>query len=57
MILPSKVVKKHDIDPSSVFLLLRSEGFNDLKLKILREEDLEKEENGKAGPAGTGISP
>jgi hypothetical protein len=41
MIVPSKVVKEHDIDPSSVLFLLRSEGFNELKLKIIREGDLD----------------
>lgn len=47
MILPSKVVKKHNIDPSSVFLLLRSEGDNDLKVKILGEENLIENETRK----------
>jgi hypothetical protein len=59
MILPSKIVKKHNIDPSSVLLLLRSDGFNDLKLKIIREQNLiekEEEEAGKEIPAATGIS-
>jgi len=57
MIIPASIVKAHEIDPSSVILLLRSDGFNDLKLKIIREQDLiEKEEAGKEIPAATGIS-
>ena len=43
MILPSGIVKSHIINPSTVLLLLRSDGFDDLKLKIIREQDLEKE--------------
>jgi hypothetical protein len=54
--IPKAIVKKHKIDPSSVLLLITSNGFDDLQLKILREENLiEKEEVRKAEPAGTGI--
>lgn len=57
MILPSKFVKSHRIDPSTVLLLLRSDGSDSLQLKILREEDLnKKEETGKETPVGAGIS-
>jgi len=42
MIVPSKIVKEHNIDPSTVLFLLRSDGFNELKLKIIREGDLDK---------------
>jgi len=56
MFIPKAIVKKHKIDPSSVLLLITSNGFDDLQLKILREENLiEKEENGKEVPAATGI--
>jgi antitoxin component of MazEF toxin-antitoxin module len=57
MTIPSKVVKALEIDPLSEYLLLKVSGKDDLQLKVLRKEDLYKEEEaGKAIPASTGIS-
>lgn len=42
MILPSKVVKSLKIDPLSIFLLLNVKGVDDIQLKIIRKEDLDK---------------
>jgi hypothetical protein len=44
MILPSEVVKLLRIDPLSIFLLLKVKGTNELQLKIIREEYLNKED-------------
>ncbi len=43
MILPSDIVKKQNIDPLSVFFLLKVNGNDDLQLRIIRQQDLEKE--------------
>ena len=40
MILPAKVVKALKINPQSIFLLLQINNDNDLRIKIIREEDL-----------------
>ena len=57
MTIPGPVVKSLDIDPLSEYLLLKVSGKNDLHLKILRKEELDKEEEtGKAIPVGAGIS-
>jgi hypothetical protein len=45
MVLPYEVVKSLKIDPLSTFLLLQVRGIDDLRLKIIREEDLEKKDN------------
>ena len=47
MVLPSKVVKTLDINPQTIFLLLKVRGRDDLQLQIIREEDLVKKETGK----------
>ena len=57
MTIPAKVVKALEINPLSEYLLLKVDGKDDLQLKVLRKEDLDKEEGtGKAIPAPTGIS-
>ena len=57
MILPSDIVRSHNINPSTDLLLLRSNGFDDLQIKILREENLnEKAGTGKAIPVDADIS-
>jgi hypothetical protein len=45
MVLPYEIVKSLKIDPLSTFLLLQVRGIDDLRLKIIREEDLEKKNN------------
>jgi hypothetical protein len=52
MVLPSKVVKSLRVNPLSVFLLLRTNGLDEINLKIIREEDLTKKDIEKTLPAG-----
>ena len=50
--LPSEVVKSLHVNPLSVFLLLRTNGLDEINLKIIREEDLTKKDMEKTIPAG-----
>ncbi len=45
MILSSEIVKSYNIDPRTAFLILQVNGIDDLRLKIIREEDLIKKES------------
>ena len=44
IVLPSKVVKSLHVNPLSVFLLLRTNGLDEINLKIIREEYLTKKD-------------
>jgi len=55
-VLPAPVVKSLEIDPLSDYLLLKVSGKDNLQLKVLRKEDLDKKEAGKEIPAPTGIN-
>jgi len=50
MVLPSEIVKTLEINPQCVFLLLRTNGLDEINLKIIREEDLTKKDMEKTLP-------
>jgi hypothetical protein len=40
IVIPSEIVKSLHVNPLSVFLLLRTNGLDEINLKIIREENL-----------------
>lgn len=42
MVIPVDVVRSFNIDPNSDILLLKVMGSNEIQLKIIKEQDLEK---------------
>ena len=46
IVLPSEVVKSLHVNTLSVFLLLRTNGLDEINLKVIREEDLTKKDTG-----------
>jgi hypothetical protein len=51
IVLPSEIVKLLHVNPLSVFLLLSTNGLDEINLKIIREEDLTKKDIGNVLPA------
>ncbi len=50
MVLPSEMVKSLDIDPLTILFLLKVEGHDELQLRIIRQEHLEKKDTENAIP-------
>lgn len=46
MVIPSEIVKALEINPQSVFLLLKVKSAENLQIQIIREDDLAKKDNG-----------
>ena len=57
IVLPSEVVKSLHVNPLSVFLLLRTNGLDEINLKIIREQDLIKKDIEKVIPVGKVLQP
>jgi hypothetical protein len=51
LILPSKMVKSLNIDPITVLFFLKVVGHNELQLRIIRQENLEKRDTEKISSA------
>ena len=50
MVLPSELVKSLNIDPLTILFLLKVEGHDELQLRIIRQEHLEKKDTENATP-------
>jgi len=57
IVIPSEIVKSLHVNPLSVFLLLRTNGLDEINLKIIREEDLTKKDIGNVLPADKVLQP
>lgn len=51
LILPSKLVKSLNINPMTILFLLKVAGHNELHLKIIRQDDLERKDTEKISAA------
>ena len=51
MVLPSELVKSLNIDPLTILFLLKVEGHDELQLRIIRQEHLEKKDMENTVPA------
>jgi hypothetical protein len=56
MVIPAEIVKSLNINSQSIFLILKVSGKDDLQLKVLREEDLNKKETVKEIPVAPGTN-
>ncbi|HXT82904.1 MAG TPA: hypothetical protein VN704_00900 [Verrucomicrobiae bacterium] len=52
VIIPSEFVKLFEIDPSTVLLLLKAQGYDEIQLKIIREDLINKISRNDVLPVG-----
>lgn len=57
MVLPSELIRSLNIDPLTILFLLKVEGHDELQLRIVRQEHLEKKEMENVVPADNDPNP